>query len=747
MLKSLRFQFAVAMGVAFVGAHAQANPFSSKEIDRKVAALLKRMTLEEKVGQLVQFSNGNATGPDNVRVDQKALIAKGGMGSILNASGAKEVNDIQRQAMEGSRLKIPLLFGLDVIHGYRTVFPVPLGLSASWDPGLIERTARAAAIEATSEGVRWTFSPMVDIARDARWGRIMEGAGEDPYLGSLIGAAYVRGYQGKDLTDPTSMIACAKHYVAYGGAEAGRDYNTVDISERVLRDVYLPPFQAVSDAGAGTFMSAFNALQGVPTSANRHTLTDILRGEWGFRGFVVSDWDSIGELMAHGIALDKRDATLKALTAGVDMDMASNAYASQIVSLVKSGELKQRVVDEATARVLRIKVAMGLFDHPYTDENRAKKDILAPAHIALARDAAEASFVLLKNESVLPIAPSKRVALIGPLADSADDMLGEWAVRGHKEDVVDLRTALADRLNGNLLYAKGTDVQGDSEAGFAAALEAARQADVVVMALGEGRFMSGESTSRTNLGLPGNQLKLLQQVVATGKPVVLVLFNGRPLTLPWEAEHVPAILEAWFPGVQAGPALVRTLFGDANPSGRLTASFPRSVGQLPIYYNRMSTGRPSSPSAPHERFTSIYIDELTTPQFPFGWGLSYTKFDYSAPRLVSRAVRASDLNAGRATVEIEATVKNTGDRPGVEVAQLYVNERGTSVVRPIRELKGFRRLSLAPGQSETVRFTLTGKDLSFWNLDMKHVAEPGELTFWVAPNAEAGTPVTIKIEK
>lgn len=744
MLKS---SFLFAFAALGVTASAQTSPFSSKEIDRKVANLLKQMTLEEKVGQLVQFSNGNATGPDNVRVDQKALIARGGMGSILNASGAKEINDLQRQAMEGSRLKIPLLFGLDVIHGYRTVFPVPLGLSASWNTDLIERTARAAAVEATSEGVRWTFSPMVDIARDARWGRIMEGAGEDPYLGSLVGAAYVRGYQGKNLNDPTSMIACAKHYVGYGGAEGGRDYNTVDMSERVLRDVYLPPFQAASDAGAGTFMSAFNALQGVPTSANRHTLTDILRGEWGFRGFVVSDWDSIGELIAHGVALDKRDATLKALTAGVDMDMASNAYASQIVALVKSGDLKMRVVDEAAARVLRVKVALGLFEHPYTDESRAKTEILSTANLTLAREAAESSFVLLKNDSVLPLDPSKRVALIGPLADSSDDMLGEWAVRGRKEDVVNLRTMLADTLKDKLLYAKGAEIQGESEAGFAEALDAARQADVVVMALGEGRFMSGESTSRTNLGLPGNQLRLLQQVVAIGKPVVLVLFNGRPLTLPWEAEHVSAILEAWYPGVQGGPALVKTLYGLVNPSGRLTASFPRSVGQVPIYYNRMSTGRPASSPASRERFSSIYIDENTNPQFPFGWGLSYTKFDYSALRIVSRQVSARDLNAGRATIEVEATVKNTGDRAGVEVAQLYIQERGTSVVRPIRELKGFQRLTLTPGQSQTVHFTLTGKDLAFWNLDMKHVAEPCELSVWVAPNAEAGTPVKMKIEK
>lgn len=727
-------------------------PFDSAKIEAKVKALLKQMTLDEKIGQLVQFSNGNATGPDNVRVDQNALIARGGLGSILNASGAASVNAVQRQAIEKSRLKIPLLFGLDVIHGYRTVFPVPLGLSATWDTDLIEKTARVAAVEATSEGIRWTFSPMVDIARDARWGRIMEGAGEDTFLGERVAAAYVRGYQGKDLTDPTSMVACAKHFVAYGGAEAGRDYNTVDVSERVLRDVYLPPFQAAVDAGVGTLMSAFNALQGVPASANRHTLTEILRGEWGFRGFVVSDWNSVGELIPHGVALNAEEAAYKGLTAGVDMDMASNAYASTLAGLVKSGKLKTSVIDEAAARVLRIKFSLGLFDHPYADETRSAKAILAPEHLELARKAAEESLVLLKNAPVqgkplLPLSPNQKVALIGPLADSADDMLGEWAVRGRAQDAISLRTALAERLKDNLIYAKGTAILTDSDAGFADAVAAAQRADVVVMALGESRFMSGESFSRTNLDLPGNQRDLLKAVLATGKPVVLVSFSGRPLTLPWEAEHVPAMLEAWFPGVQAGPALANVLLGDVAPSGRLTASFPRSVGQLPLYYNRLGTGRPAPTDAPNQRFVSTYFDERTSPLFPFGHGLTYTTFAYSNPKLISGPVSARDLNSGGATIQIEATVTNTGSRSGTEVAQLYIRERGTSVARPIRELKGYERLTLAPGESRTVRFTLTGKDLAFWNLEMKHVAEPCELTVWVAPDAEAGTPATTTIGK
>jgi beta-glucosidase len=729
----------------------QRAQFDSKEIDRRVTAILRRMTLEEKIGQLVQFSNGNATGPDNVRVDQRELIDRGGMGSILNASGAKDVNDLQRHAVEKSRLKIPLLFGLDVIHGYRTVFPVPLGLSATWDTNLIERTARAAAVEATSEGIRWTFSPMVDIARDARWGRIMEGAGEDPYLGGKVAAAYVRGYQGKSLADPTSMIACAKHYVAYGGAEGGRDYNAVDISDRVLRDVYLPPFKAAVDAGVGTLMSAFNTVQGVPASANRKMLTGVLRGEWGFRGFVVSDWNSIGELIPHGIALDAEDAAFKGFTAGVDMDMSANAYATQLAGLVRKGRVKVSSVDEAAARILRIKVALGLFERPFTDESRSASVLLAPKHLELAREAAERSFVLLKNDSVgekalLPLTPGRKIALIGPLADSADDMLGEWAVRGRASDVVTLRKFLSERLRGDLLYAKGTGIQTGSREGFTEALEAANQADVVVMALGESRFMSGESLSRTNLGLPGNQLDLLKAVVATGKPVVLVVFSGRPLTLPWEASHVPAILEAWFPGVQAGPALTRTLFGEVSPEGRLTASFPRSVGQLPLYYNRLNTGRPAPTDAPNQRFLSGYLDERTSPLFPFGWGLSYTTFEYSAPQISAGKRSAAELNAGRAAIEVVATVRNTGPRPGTETVQLYIGERGTSVARPVRELKGFRRVTLAPGESREVKFRLSASELAFWNLEMKRTVEPCELTVWIAPHAQGGQSAVTRID-
>ncbi len=721
--------------------------FDSKETDARVAALLRQMTLAEKLGQLTQFSNGDATGPDNVKIDQNELAARGGIGSLLNVTGAKVCNELQRQAVERSRLKIPLLFGLDVIHGHRTVYPIPLGLSAAWNPDLAERCARMAAVEATADGIRWTFSPMVDIARDARWGRIAEGSGEDPYLGSLMAAAWVRGYQGKDLADSTAMLACAKHYVAYGGAEGGREYNTVDISERTLRNVYLPPFKAAVEAGAGTFMSAFNTLQGVPASANRHTLTDILRTEWGFRGFVVSDWDSIGELVQHGVALDGRAAALKALTAGVDMDMQSNLYNTKLPALLQSGRLKIEVVDRAVVRVLRLKIALGLFERPYTDEKASAARMLTPEHLAVARQAAEESFVLLKNDPVngkplLPLTDDKTVALIGPLADSQAGMFGAWVMKGDPKDAMTLRESLAGRIKERLVYARGVDTRDESEAGFGEALAAANQADVVLMALGEAPDMSGEAESRANLGLPGKQLKLLQAVAAAGKPVVLVLFNGRPLALPWEAEHVPAILDAWFPGVQAGPALVRTLYGEVNPAGRLTATFPRSVGQTPLYYNTFNTGRPAPGK---DRYVTGYIDERNTPLFPFGWGLSYTNFDYSPTRITTRKISAAELNQD-GVIAVEATVKNTGPRAGDEVVQLYICQRGTSVARPVRELKGFAKIALAPGEARRMRFALTKKELAFWNLDMKCAVEAGELTVWVAPHAQGGQAAKMMIE-
>lgn len=726
--------------------------------DQRALELLQRMTLEEKVGQLVQFSDGMATGPDRVKVDQTALLHKGGIGSLLNAVGAHKTNALQKIAVEKSRLGVPLLFGLDVIHGYRTTFPVPLGLSAAWDPSLIERTARVAAAEAAAGGIRWTFAPMVDIARDPRWGRIMEGSGEDPYLGSALAVAAVRGYQGgigtANLAQPTSILACAKHFVAYGGAEGGRDYNTVDISERVLRDVYLPPFKAATDAGVVTFMSAFNALNGVPTSANHHTLKTILRDEWKFDGFVVSDWTSITELIPHGIALDDRTAALKGFVSGVDMDMQANLYAAELPGLVRAGKVSEQAIDASVRRILRAKFELGLFENPYVNADAEAAAMLKPEYIELAREAAEQSFVLLKNDAVggkpvLPLASNVRVALIGPLADDAEEMLGGWSCQGKKEDVVTLRASLAERFGAAFTYAKGTAITGDSRDGFAAALDAAKNADVVVMALGESRHMSGEAASRTRLDLPGNQFDLLKEVTKLGKPVVLVAFSGRPLTLPWEAANVPAILMAWYPGVQAGPALTRVLTGEVSPSGKLTATMPRAVGQVPLYYNHLKTGRPvPGPDDEHKdsgyKFLSRYVDEDGSPLYPFGHGLTYTTFSYTPTKASVKEIGVGTLRGG-AAIEVEATITNTGARAGTEIAQLYIRQRGTSVARPVRELKGFEKFTLEPGQSRTVTFKVTAAELAFWNIDMRLDVEPCELTLWVAPSSVSGTPVKVMI--
>jgi beta-glucosidase len=721
------------------------------QIEDRINSLLKQMTLEEKIGQLNQYSAGSPTGPGTGRTNYEEMIAKGQVGSLFNITG-EQVNVFQKVAVEKSRLKIPLIFGLDVIHGYRTEFPTPLGMSATWDPDLIERAMHVAALEASADGIRWTFSPMVDIARDARWGRIVEGAGEDPFLGAAMARAYVRGYQGKSLSDPGSVAACAKHFVGYGAAEGGRDYNSTEISERTLRQTYLPPFKAAAEEGAVTFMSAFNSLNGVPASSNPFTL-GILRKEWNFRGFVVSDWTSIGELIPHGIANDGATAARKALLAGVDMDMESNNYFSTLAGQVKAGVVPLSRIDEAVRGILRVKFALGLFAHPYAQITPSA--ILAKENVELARTVAEKSFVLLKNEdNVLPLKKQAKIALIGPMADSAADMIGAWGGKGNRDDVVTLRAALLQLLGPAITYAKGTETFTDSEAGFAEAVQAAQQADVVVLALGEDAvWMTGEAGSRSELTLPGNQEKLLQAVSAVGKPVVLIVFSGRPLVLNWAAQHVPAILEAWHPGIQAGPALVRVLYGEVNPSGKLTTSFPRSVGQEPLYYNALSTGRPlgntDDSHPPHnsvDKYKSRYVDQRNTALFPFGFGLSYTTFSYTAPAISGTSFTAADLNSGNAKVTITAEVKNTGGIAGEETVQLYINERGTSVARPVRELKGFQKVLLKPGESKRVEFTLGRNELAFWNIDMKEVVEPAKVTIWVAGNSVDGMPATFTIK-
>jgi beta-glucosidase len=743
---------------SFASAQTQRAWTNAPEIERKVEALLKQMTLEEKVGQLNQYSYGTPTGPGTGRSKVEESIQRGEVGSFLNVVDPALSNRLQRVAMEQSRLKIPLIFGLDVIHGYRTTFPVPLALSATWDANLVERVSRIAAEEATSSGIRWTFSPMVDIARDPRWGRIVEGAGEDPYLGSIMARAYVRGYQGTSLNDPRSLAACAKHYVAYGAAEAGRDYNTVDMSERQLREVYLQPFHAAVDEGVATLMASFNTINGVPASANAFTLTQVLRGEWGFRGFVVSDWGSVGELIPHGIANDLSTAARKGFLAGVDMDMESNAYFQHLGAFVKAGQVPQPALDEAVRRILRIKFALGLFDRPYVDEKNAVTTLPA-ANVAAAREAAEKSFVLLKNDSaVLPIQKSVRsVALIGPMADSAPDMLGAWSARGDAKDVVTLKAALEARSKRDgfrLRYAKGTEIRGTSDAGLAEAAAAAAQADVVLLALGEdASWMTGEAASRAFIDLPGNQQQLLERVAAAGKPTALVLFSGRPLALTSAAARVQAIIEAWSPGVQAGPALERVLFGEAAPAGRLTVTFPRSLGQVPIYHSVLNTGRPPvgldltrPPTNGDEKFKSRYVDEQNVPLYPFGFGLTYTTFEYSVPQVNAQQVSVDQLNAGRAQLRITAEVKNTGTRAGEEVVQLYIGLRGTSVARPIRQLKAFRRVVVEPGKSQRVEFTIGRDELSIWQRDTKYAVEPAELNMWIAPNAQSGTPVTVMLK-
>jgi beta-glucosidase len=727
--------------------HASAQ-LADKKLNARVEALLAQMTLEEKIGQLTQYTAGSTiTGPTGEKLDFDTMLPKGEIGSLFNVVGAKETNHYQHIAVEQSRLHIPLLFGLDVIHGHRTTFPVPLALAASFDPDIVQQASRVAATEARQDGINWVFSPMVDISRDARWGRIVESAGEDPYLGSAIARAYIRGYQQGDLSKPDSVAASVKHFAAYGAAEAGRDYNTTDMSEIRLRQVYLPPYQAAVDEGAATVMSAFNALNGVPETANPFTLTKILRHEWGFDGLVVSDYGAVGELIKHGIAGDGATAAEKALTAGVDMDMESNLYHTRLAALVANGKVPTSVVDEAVRRVLRVKFAMGLFEHPYADENLPPYEP-TPEKRELAKKTAEESFVLLKNEGVpgvgrlLPLASDlKSVALIGPLADDAEDMLGSWGSQGDPHNAHTLRGALEEKLGKKLTYVKGTEILGTDTNGFAPAVAAAKNADLVILALGEaGSTMTGEATSRAHLSLPGNQEQLLEQVAAVGKPVVLVLFDGRPTAIPWAAAHVPAILEAWFPGMEAGPALVSVLTGEVSPSGKLPVEFPYSVGQEPLYLAQLPTGRPAGdtdlthpPTNAAEKYLSRYIDSPNAPVFPFGWGLSYAQFTYSNVQIAHTGGSSKDV--GEITVGVD--VKNVSNVPGTEVAQLYLRDTVASVSQPVRELKGFHRILLQPGQTQHIEFKLHFDDLAFYNADVKRVVEPGTFDVFVGGSSQA----------
>jgi beta-glucosidase len=741
-----------------------AGPRAQDDIERKVDALVARMTLEEKLGQLQQLG-GDVAGHANA--DLYELARAGRLGSTLGVRGARNTNDLQRAAVEGSRLKIPLIFGFDVIHGYRTIFPIPLGEAASFDPASAERSAAVAAAEARASGVHWTFAPMVDIARDARWGRISEGAGEDPYLGAAFARARVRGFQGADYSAPDRVVACAKHFVAYGAAEAGRDYNTVDMSEQRLREVYLPPFKAAAEAGVGTLMSAFNDLNGVPSSGNPFTLTKILRGEWHFNGFVVSDYTSVQEMIAHGYAADGADAARLGLTAGVDMEMVSRLYNQNGAELLRRGKITSAQIDEAVRRILRVKLRAGLFEHPYVEEAREASVILSQENQRAAREVAARSLVLLKNErEILPFDKNIRsIAVVGPLADDPRATIGPWSGDGQPQNTVTLLAGIKAKVSQQtrVLYAKGVAIEGKGVTGnydapppvasaaggtnvasaadieaarlattptagdsLAEAVRAASAADAVVVAVGETAEMSGEAASRSTLDLPGRQLDLIRAVQQTGKPYAVVLMNGHPLTLNWVAENSPAILETWFAGTQGGNAIADVLFGDVNPGGHLPVTFPRAVGQEPLYYNHTSTGRPPS----NEKYTSKYLDVPVTPLYPFGHGLSYTTFRFSNLRLSAPRIPATG------SVQVSVDVENTGRRAGDEVVQLYIRDVAASRVRPVKELKGFERVTLRPGEHRTVSFTLAPEQLGFYNQDMRVVVEPGAFKVMAGTSSE-----------
>jgi len=704
-------------------------------MDRFVDSVLAHLTLEEKLGQLNQPAGPGAdTGPA-ARAGTSADIRAGRIGSFLSVYGAALTRDLQRVAVEESRSRVPLLFAHDVIHGFRTIFPVPLAEASSWDPEAVERSARIAAIEATAHGVHWTYAPMVDIARDPRWGRVVEGSGEDPYLGSVMAAARVRGFQGSGeaLAADNTLLATAKHFAAYGAAEGGRDYNTADLSEHTLHEIYLPPFRAAVEAGAHSVMAAFNEVGGVPMHAHRHLIRDVLRRDWGFDGVLVSDYTGVMELLRHSVASDSAAAGVLALRAGVDVDMVSAIYLNHLPRLVRDGVVAESLVHQAARRVLRAKYLLGLFNDPYrySDTTRERERTLTPEHLAHAREMARKSIVLLKNTAAtLPLSKRLRtIAVIGPLADDARSAIGSWAAAGRPEDAITVLAGIRQAVSSEtrVLYARGAEVEGADTTGFAEAVRMARQADAVILVVGEHQDMSAEARNRSSLDLPGVQQSLAERVHATGKPVTAVLANGRPLSIPWLDANIPAIVEAWYLGVQMGPAVADVLFGDFNPGGKLPITVPRNVGQVPIYYNHKNTGRPPDEK---DKYTSKYYDVPWTPLYPFGHGLSYTSFDYRNLRLSAAKIRPSDS----VTVSVEVT--NTGNRTGDEVVQLYLRDDVASLTQPVKELRGFRRISLEPGQTRLVAFTLGRDDLSFPGPDLRPIVEPGTFTVYVGTSSE-----------
>jgi beta-glucosidase len=751
-LMNIKYVFLGLIGIVSVAVNA-AEPIAdsiNQPYATKVDAILKRMTIDEKIGQLNLSSSGDITTGQIKKSNVAKKIEEGKIGGLFNIKSAAKIRSIQQIAVEKSRLKIPLLFGMDVVHGYQTVFPIPLGLSASWDREMIKKTAQVAAQEATADGINWTFSPMVDISRDPRWGRVAEGSGEDPYLGSEIAKVMVQGYQGDDLTKNNTMMASVKHFALYGAAEAGRDYNTVDMSKVRMYNEYLPPYKAAVDAGVRSVMTSFNDINGIPATGNKWLLTDLLRSDWGFNGIVLTDYTGIQEMIYHGVG-DLQQVSNQALSAGVDMDMLSEGFSSTLKTSLKEGKITIETIDTAVKRILTAKFELGLFDDPYKylDEKRLKTDLFTAENRHFARKVAADSMVLLKNnKQLLPLKKSGTIALIGPLADSAVNMAGTWSVATNQilsnPLLAGLKTVMGDK--GTILYAKGSNLDYDLALEKRAtmfgkdiprdrktdkqlldeALRIASTSDVIIAALGESAEFSGESSSRTNLNIPQVQKDLLDALLKTGKPVVLVLFTGRPLVLVDEDATVPAILNVWFPGTEAGLAISDVLFGDVNPSGKLTATFPRSVGQIPLYYNHKNTGRPlGNNQGQFEKFKSNYIDERNEPLYPFGYGLSYSTFKYSHLKLSSTTIKQSG------SIDVSVDITNTGKYDGKEVVQLYIRDLVGSVTRPVKELKGFQKIEIEKGTTKKVTFKLTENDLKFYNDNLDFVSEPGMFEVFV----------------
>lgn len=704
-----------------------------KPVSERVDSLLNEMTMEEKIGQMTLYSSDfDQTGP-TMNDDYLEDIEKGEVGAIFNAYGAEFNRDLQEKAVEETRLGIPLLFGYDVVHGHRTIFPIPLGEAASWNLDLMQQTAEVAADEASAQGLHWTFAPMIDVSFDPRWGRIAESGGEDPWLNARIAEAKVRGFQGNELSDHNTLLSTAKHFAAYGAAKAGRDYHTVDMSERTLREIYLPPFKAALDEGTGSFMTAFNEIGGVPASASKFLFEEILREEWNFDGFVVSDYTAINELIDHGVAKDSTQAGELAVKAGVDMDMQGAIYQEKLPKLVENGTVSEEQIDEAVRPILRYKFKLGLFEDPYrySDEDREAEEILNDDNLQIAREMSRESMVLLKNnDETLPLDKDlSDIAVVGPLADNQNELIGSWSAAGEGQDAVSLLEGIKETVGSGteVHHARGTDILDGDRSGFDEAREKAEASDAVVLALGEEALMSGEAASRSEIDLPGNQQELIREMLDTGKPVVLVLMNGRPLDLTWEDENVPAILETWFLGTQAGPAIADALFGEYNPSGKLPVTFPRSVGQVPIHYNMKNTGRPFDAD---DKYTSKYLDISNEPLYPFGYGLSYTTFEYSEPELDESEFSGSEQ------IEVSVEVENTGERSGEEVVQLYIQDKNATVTRPVKELKDFEKISLDAGESQQVTFSINREMLEFYDINMEKTAETGDFNAFVGSSSE-----------